>query len=264
MRNRFFLIAGIIIVFILAIAPVLKFSKNFIHSPIKEFLTQADNLERKVQLLESKAIYQKLINDFSGSQEVENWQEKVEELNLKIIFSPRIIAASREYTVLPLDNLTKIAKQFGTTVELIKKSNNLASDNINPGRKLKIWLGKFSILVDKSQNILILKSGDEILKSYVVSTGANNSSPVGTFKIVNKLVDPSWYKTGAVIPAGSPENILGTRWMGFDLATYGIHGTSEPKSLGAQATAGCVRMLNAEVEELYTFLPVGTQVTIVD
>ena len=87
---------------------------------------------------------------------------------------------------------------------------------------------------------------------------------MGTFKITTKLVNPVWYKSGAVVPPDSPENILGTRWMGFDLEGYGIHGTTSPESIGTQATAGCVRMLNNEVEELYTFLPQGTEVTIVD
>jgi lipoprotein-anchoring transpeptidase ErfK/SrfK len=77
-------------------------------------------------------------------------------------------------------------------------------------------------------------------------------------------VNPTWYKQGAVIPAGSPENILGTRWMGFDLPAYGIHGTTEPQSLGKQVTQGCVRMSNADVEQLFIIVPIGTEVTIVD
>jgi len=44
-------------------------------------------------------------------------------------------------------------------------------------------------------------------------------------------MNPTWFKAGAVVPAESPENVLGTRWMGFDLAGYGIHGTTEPKEL---------------------------------
>jgi lipoprotein-anchoring transpeptidase ErfK/SrfK len=52
--------------------------------------------------------------------------------------------------------------------------------------------------------------------------------------------------------------------MGFDKPAYGIHGTIEPKSIGTQASEGCVRMLNKEVEELYSLVPVGTKVTIQD
>ena len=144
------------------------------------------------------------------------------------------------------------------------KSNNISDSLIIPGRKIKVWTAPFNILVDKSQNILWLKSGEEIFKTYVVSTGKNNCSPVGTFKIVNKLPNPTWFKAGAVVPSSSPENVLGTRWMGFDLAGYGIHGTTQPQELGKQVTEGCVRLSNQDVEELYTIIPMGTATTIIE
>jgi lipoprotein-anchoring transpeptidase ErfK/SrfK len=87
---------------------------------------------------------------------------------------------------------------------------------------------------------------------------------VGTFKIVNKLPNPTWFKAGAVLPSDSPENILGSRWLGLDKKGYGIHGTTMPQDLGKQVTAGCVRMKNEEVEELYDIVGTGTEVTVVN
>jgi lipoprotein-anchoring transpeptidase ErfK/SrfK len=144
------------------------------------------------------------------------------------------------------------------------KDNSLSDDKILPGRKIKVWTAPFSMVVDKSQNSLILKTNEEIIKTYTVSTGINNSTPIGNFKITNKLINPTWFKAGAVVPPGSPENILGSRWLGFNLPGYGIHGTSDPQSLGKQVTQGCVRMSNSDVEELYTIIPIGTEVTIID
>ena len=135
---------------------------------------------------------------------------------------------------------------------------------IRPGMKLKVPGGRFSIVIDKSQNTLTLKANEELFKVYTVATGENNSTPVGTFKIKDKLVDPVWYTLGAVVPAGSPENVLGTRWMGINEPGYGIHGTRDPESIGKQVTKGCVRMPNEEVEELYSIVPIGTPVTIID
>ena len=111
---------------------------------------------------------------------------------------------------------------------------------------------------------MLLKSDEEVIKTYIVSTGKDNCTPVGVFKIVNKLANPTWFKAGAVVSSGSPENVLGTRWMGFDLAGYGIHGTTEPKDLGKQVTQGCVRLSNSDVEELYNIVPTGTEVSIVE
>jgi len=231
---------------------------------ISSLLAQAKNLEMAGSFLEAKEAYQKLVNDFSNSGEIMNWQKKVESLNIKLLFSPVITAHSILYEIKPGDTLTKIAKEYKTTTDLIMKSNNLIDDKILPGRKIKAWTAPFSIVIDKSQNTLILKTDEEIIKTYIVSTGANNSTPTGNFKIVNKLQNPSWYKAGAIVPPDSPENILGSRWLGFDSPGYGIHGTTDPQSLGRQVTKGCVRMSDAEVEELYTIIPVGTEVTIID
>lgn len=231
---------------------------------LPSLLSNAKANELKQNLQEARNAYQKLVNEFPNSKEVMSWQKKIDEINIKLLFSPAVTAKSLAYEIKPGDTLTKIAKQFKTTIELLMKSNNLPDGKIIPGRKIKVWTAPFSVLVDKSQNVLILKSADDVIKTYIVSTGKNNSTPVGTFKITTKLVNPTWFKSGAVIAPGSADNALGSRWMGFDLTGYGIHGTIDPQSLGSQVTEGCVRLSNADVEELYIVVPVGTEVVVVD
>ncbi|MFA7283532.1 MAG: L,D-transpeptidase family protein [Candidatus Omnitrophota bacterium] len=233
-------------------------------SSTRSLSEQARNLESKGDLWGAKLLYQKLVADFPESPEIMDWQKKNEEINIKLLFSPAITPKSITYEIRPGDTLNKIARRYKTTVELIMKSNNIGDSLIIPGRKIKVWNSPFSVLVDKSQNILMLKSDEEIVKTYIVSTGKNNCTPAGTFKVVNKLANPTWFKAGAVVPPESQENVLGTRWMGFDLAGYGIHGTTEPQDLGKQVTQGCVRLKNSDVEELYDIIPAGTEVTIIE
>lgn len=269
-KKNLIIVISVLIILAALIALVLGKKVSPIRVPpgkevsLQSLLSQARSSEMKSNLLEAKYIYQKIINEFPNSGEVMSWQNKLEDINIKLLFSQVLTPKSALYEIKPGDTLAKIAKEFRTTTGLIMKSNNLSDGKIFPGRKLKVWTSPFSVLIDKSQNILILKSDEELIKTYVVSTGKNNSTPVGNFKITTKLINPTWFKAGAVFPAGSPENVLGSRWLGFDLPSYGIHGTTEPQSLGRQATQGCVRMLNSEVEELYTIVPVGTEVSIVD
>ena len=218
------------------------------------------------ELLKAKSAFMSFLNNFPNDSRLAEVGQRLSDLNIKILFSPIISADSKLYEVEPKDSLISIAKKFNTTPELLKKSNNLASERIKPGMRLKVYTGKFSCVVDKSQNILMLKSNEEVLKTYTASTGKNNSTPTGTFKIVSKLTNPVWYKEGSAIPVPpeSPENILGSRWMGFTLAGYGIHGTTDPATIGQHVTQGCVRMTNQDVEELYDILPLGTEVTIID
>lgn len=220
--------------------------------------------ENKNDTVKARSIYQIILKKYQGIENISEVQDKLGKLNIAVLFSRTVTSKDTLYEVQPGDTLINIAKKFGTTVELIKLANSLKSDKIQARAKLKISKVKYKILVDKSQNILTLLGDDDVVKVYRVSTGENNCTPTGNFKIVNKIVDPVWYAEKAIVPAESPENVLGSRWMGFNLPGYGIHGTISPEKIGEQATKGCVRMINAEVEELYNIIPVGTEVTIVD
>jgi LysM repeat protein len=215
-------------------------------------------------LVEARRILRQTMLEIEDAETLKDVQKKLEDLSMNILFSPTNDDCSTVYEVKPNDALSKIARRHNTTVGLLKRSNGLQSDMIKPGQKLKVNTCSFSIAIDKSQNVLSLIQNGEVIKRYIVSTGADNGTPTGTFKIITKLKNPTWYRTGAVIPPDSPENILGTRWMGFDLRGYGIHGTTEPQQLGKQVTLGCVRMKNEDVEELYDIVPTQTEVTIVE
>ncbi len=229
-----------------------------------ELYAQAQKLQADRDMLKAKDMYQQIIRDFPSYDNVEAVQKQLEALNMEIILSNTQSPNSVMHDVGPSDTLGVLAKKYDTTIDLIKINNNLKSDIIRVGQKLRIWTGKFNIFVDKSQNKLMLKLGDEALKVYDVSTGENNSTPVGEFTITTKLVDPVWFNRGVVVPPDSPQNVLGSRWMGINVPGYGIHGTVDPQDIGKQVTAGCVRMRNQDVEELYNIIPLGTKVVIVD
>ncbi|MFC1703676.1 L,D-transpeptidase family protein [Candidatus Omnitrophota bacterium] len=274
MRSRILMISsiavGVIIVFSLLVslgkrqAPPAGEDKKTAKSA-QELYTLGATLEKKGELVAAKDAYRQIIFESPNFSRIDEVKKKYEDLNMRIIFSNvPVPGLTQSYEVKSGDSLSKIAKQFKTTVELLKRSNGLQSDAIQAGGSLRVWLGKFSVAVDKSQNTLTLKSNEEIIKVYPVATGLDNCTPIGTFTIVNRIPHPVWYKEGEIVPPESSENILGTRWLGFDLAGYGIHGTTDPESIGNQATEGCVRMLNSDVEELYSLLPAGVEVIIVD
>jgi len=169
---------------------------------------------------------------------------------------------SSSYEVQNGDTLSRIASQYGVTAGLVRVSNRIKGDRIRPFQKLKIMQDKWRILVDKSTNILILKAGDRVVKTYPVGTGKRGNTPLGDFEIVNRLKDPTWYYEGIVAQPGTSENPLGTRWMGFNIDGYGLHGTTDPASIGKYETLGCIRMYNADVEELFEIVPTGTKVSV--
>jgi lipoprotein-anchoring transpeptidase ErfK/SrfK len=232
----------------------------------KAVLTLAGIYQQDKNLIKAKELYLKIINEYPQFCDYANIQEKIAAVNMDILFSNIITPDSESYTVAPGDSLAKIASGYSTTVELIKRANNLRSDLIMPGMRLKVQNRPFHIIVDNTQCILTVLLGDEVIKTYDVATGKNNSTPIGEFTVKDKLTDPVWYNKGIAIPPESPENVLGTRWLGLTTpeSGYGIHGTTEPESIGYQSTEGCVRMRNDDVEELYSIISVGTSVTIIN
>jgi hypothetical protein len=226
---------------------------------------QALDHKIKGDFLKSREVYQQVLAQYPDIPDHRDIQRQIWDLNVAIIFSALHTYHQTElYMVEPGDTLKKIALKFGTTIDLIKRRNHLTTSRIRAGDKLSIWLGSFTILIDKSDNTLTLKNGEETVKVYPVSTGKNNSSPIGKFTIQHRYTDPVWFHKGEVVAANDPKNYLGTRWLGFDLPKYGIHGTIEPELIGQSVSSGCIRMRNEDVQELYEMIPIGTSVEILE
>jgi len=208
----------------------------------------------------------KLWKETSDPVSKDQIEKTLSDVNTQLLSSKTGFPGATEYKVKSGDSLYVIAKKYKTSVRIIQTINGLKSDIIRPGQKLKVLRGNFSISVNKTDNVLKLFLGDAFFKRYSIATGTTKDlTPVGTFTISTKLENPTWFKAGVkAIPPGTPENLLGTRWLGFSKPGFGIHGTTDPSSIGQHATSGCVRMLNSEVEELYDLVPAGTKVTIVE
>ncbi|MEN6414559.1 MAG: L,D-transpeptidase family protein [Veillonellales bacterium] len=129
----------------------------------------------------------------------------------------------------------------------------------------QIWAAPASpaIVINLPSRTLAYYDNDELIKEYPVAIGSvSTPTPLGTFRILEKETNPVWYPPGkdCFVPSG-PANPLGYRWLGF-LPTYGIHGTNMPWSIGSVSSNGCIRMLEADVEELFTMADCQTPVQI--
>lgn len=153
------------------------------------------------------------------------------------------------------------------------KSTNTspATSNPEPTQQKKSVI---RIEISKKDKTLKLFIDDKLQKQYKVAVGKPSTpTPSGTYKVINKAVNPDWLdpKTKILVKGSDPNNPLGERWMGLSRIEkdgsliktgLGIHGTTAPSSIGTEASHGCIRMHNKEVEELFPNVPVGTIVTI--
>ena len=150
----------------------------------------------------------------------------------------------------PEDQIKKLAALTG--VVLMATAEAMAQDNTaRPARR---------IVVSITDRKLAVMDADRVVKIFPTAVGAPASpSPVGVYKIVTSIPDPTWYYRGKIVGPGKA-NPLGTRWLGLSIKGYGIHGTNAPSSIGHNASHGCVRMRNKDVEELFGMVEVGVQV----
>jgi|LFRM01.1.fsa_nt_gb hypothetical protein len=121
--------------------------------------------------------------------------------------------------------------------------NNMANDTFDDE--------EHNIFIDLTESILYLFKGRQLVKKYPIAQGKPATpSPIGVWEIVTKA--RNW---------GSG---FGSRWMGLNVpwGKYGIHGTNRPGSIGYRASAGCFRMRNKDVEELYSLVPYRTKVIV--
>jgi L,D-transpeptidase ErfK/SrfK len=148
------------------------------------------------------------------------------------------------------DQMKKMAALTG--VLMMAAAEALAQENATaPQRR---------IVVSIPDRKLALVEDGRVVKIYNTAVGKPSTpTPTGTFKILRRVVDPVWSANGKTVAPGK-SNPVGTRWIGLDKKGYGIHGTNAPSSIGKSASHGCVRMRNADVEDLYKLVAIGDTV----
>lgn len=111
---------------------------------------------------------------------------------------------------------------------------------------------EYLVYIQVEDKALYLLKNNKCIRQYNIASGMSGfPSPLGCWKIVEK---------------GDWGEGFGGRWMGLDVSwgVYGIHGTEYEESIGSAASHGCIRMFNEDVKELYSIVPVGTNVVIVN
>ena len=129
-----------------------------------------------------------------------------------------------------------------------------------------------TIVVRTSERRLYLVVDNGVALRYPVGVGKAGKQWAGTTTIDGKYRNPAWSPPSEVkrdkpnmpdvIPGGSPRNPMGVAAMTLAGGEYAIHGTNVPGSIGGFVSYGCIRMLNDDISDLYSRVPVGTTVVV--
>lgn len=202
-------------------------------------------------------------------------KSKLTRLNDSLFFGTAPSKMARYHKVETGELLGSIARQYRVDYESIARINGINPNHIRVGMDLKLVVGEVSVVVRKNERdpekgpTLTWFLDDRWVREYPACVGQGVKTPAGTYSFTSKERDPSWTNpaNGQLLPNNHPENILGSRWMamkGMNTQGLGIHGTTVDDSIPGYTSAGCVRLHNRDVEELFSYARIGGKVTILE
>lgn len=196
-----------------------------------------------------------------------------------------VIGEIQTYEVEDDESLIEVARDFGLGYNQIEAANPTL-DPFVPGEEALVTIPTSWVLPEVSSydgiviNISEMrlyyfykKDRSPFVATFPIGIGSEgNDTPVGVFKIIQKIVNPSWYPPPSirkerpelpkVIPPG-PDNPLGSHALRLSLGTVLIHGTNRPFAVGRKVTHGCIRLYPEDIPQLFSMIPNGMKVTIV-
>jgi lipoprotein-anchoring transpeptidase ErfK/SrfK len=132
-----------------------------------------------------------------------------------------------------------------------------------------------TLIVDtNSKHLYYIEAGGRAIE-YGIGVGREGFAWQGVARVGSKQEWPKWFPPEAMLQRrpdlpiemdGGLGNPLGARAMylyeGKTDTQYRIHGTNEPDTIGKAVSSGCIRMMNADVMDLYNRVPIGTKVIV--
>ena len=128
-----------------------------------------------------------------------------------------------------------------------------------------------TIIVDTPNTYLYLVLGHGKALRYGIGVGREGFTWAGRERVSRMKEWPDWYPPAEMIErqpylprmmAGGPGNPLGARALYLGNTLYRIHGTNQPSTIGKTVSSGCIRLLNKDIEDLYSRVQVGSRVVV--
>ncbi len=128
-----------------------------------------------------------------------------------------------------------------------------------------------TIIVDTPNTYLYLTLGGGKAIRYGIGVGREGFTWAGTERISKMKEWPDWFPPSEMIErqpylprmmAGGAGNPLGARALYLGNTLYRIHGTNQPSTIGTTVSSGCIRLINEDIEDLFSRVQVGSRVVV--
>jgi LysM repeat protein len=208
---------------------------------------------------DAEDILRSLIRSFPGSIKSDEAKKMLGDLNINAFFSPGPGPNKTEYIVVHGDSIAKIANKTRTPAELIFKANNLDSLTIQPGERLIIPKGQFTMTISaKNGELSLLNNGDFFRWYKPLAVKLPAKPAVGLFKMKDKIA----WSNGLRVSFGEKKYLGSSRWIVINGNAITLYSETNPETPNVQQPATGIMLSPPDMEELYALVTKETPIIV--
>jgi len=159
-----------------------------------------------------------------------------------------------------------LGKRCKVSYDLLMQINGIDNPRrLRAGQYIKLLKGPFHARVIKGRLEMYVYLQDVMVRRFTVGLGsAKNGTPTGQWLVDDRVRNPPYVDpdTGEYFAPNDPNNPVGGYWIrlrglageAVGKSGYGIHGTTDPRSVGKYLSRGCVRMRREDIDLFYKMM----------
>jgi LysM repeat protein len=200
-----------------------------------------------------------LVQSFPDSTRINEAKKLLGDLNISAFFSPEPGPDKTEYVVIRGDSIARIATKTKNPAELIFKANGLDSLTIQPGRKLIIPKGQFSLVVNTKKGDVTLMNNGIFFRWYKpLELKLPAKVVLGQFKAREKIA----WADGVRVAFGEKKYLGSSRWIVINGSGITLYSETNPQTPNVQKPVTGIMLGLADMEELFALVVKDTPVTV--
>jgi LysM repeat protein len=224
-----------------------------------EMFDEAKRLLASGEQSEAQKTLLALIQSFPDSIKSNDARILLGDLNISAFFSTAPGPDKTEYVVVRGDSIARISTKTKNPAELIFKANGLDSLTIQPGRKLVIPKGQFTLLINtKKGDVTLINNGSFFRWYKPLEIKLPAKIPLGQFKTREKIA----WADGIRVAFGEKKYLGSSRWIVVNDIGVTLYSETNPQTPNAQKPANGIMLAPADMEELYALVAKDTPVIV--
>jgi LysM repeat protein len=246
--------------------------------PIVAEIERARKLRAEGKQGDAQKLLRKQLRISGKRPEAKEARALLGEINTDMFFSTEVPFGKTEHVVQRGDSLWRIARKLDSTPAVIMRTNNMASDRIQPGDRLLVPDAEFTLTLDLPNERAVVHTGDGFFKQYPI-VAINLRRPIKA-PVVTKMKGVTFWKEGTMLASPTDsERAASTPWLYLASGGYVLYGVSEEEGVSESAVEISeteskaasnpdipprgIALLKEDLVELQLLIDRGTPITII-